>query len=73
MIVEQENRSKQNKIEKLTTRNNYIFERAENFKCIGVILNVDNVQQTDLQEKIKSADKTHFKLQTIFSNKNIYI
>ena len=42
------------------------------FKYLGVILNADNVQQTDLQERIKSANKTYFMLQNFFSNKNIY-
>ena len=39
MIVEQKNSSKQNKIGHLTIKN-YTFERGENFKYLGVILNV---------------------------------
>jgi len=32
---------------------NYKFERVENFKYLGVILNEDNNNQIDLQEIIK--------------------
>jgi hypothetical protein len=41
------------------------------FKYLGVILNEDNKNQIDLQERIKSANKTYFMLQTFFKNKNI--
>ena len=58
--MEQKNSSKQNKIGRLTIRNNYIFERAENFKYIDVILNTGNVHGTDLQERIKNANKICF-------------
>jgi len=59
MIVEWKNSSKQNKTGALTIKN-YIFERGENFKYLGVILNEDNKHQTDLQEGIKNANKTYF-------------
>ena len=49
---------------------NYKFERVENFKYLGVILNEDN-NQIDLQERIKNASKTYFMLQIFFKNKNI--
>jgi len=49
---------------------NYRFERVENFKYLGVILNADNSNQIDLQERINSATKTYFILQKIFKNKN---
>jgi hypothetical protein len=43
MVVEWKNSSKQkqNKTGQLTITN-YTFERAENFKYLGVILNADN-------------------------------
>ena len=37
----------------------------------GVILNEDNKHQIDLQERIKTANKTYFMLQKFFRNKNI--
>ena len=37
----------------------------------GVILNEDNNNQIDLQERIKSSNKTYFMLQNFFKNKNI--
>ena len=48
---------------------NYKFERVENFNYLGVILNEDNNKQIDLQERIKSANKTYFMLQKFFKNK----
>ena len=36
---------------------NYESERVENFKYLGVILNEDNNNQMDLQERIKNANK----------------
>ena len=45
---------------------NYKFERMENFKYLGIILNEDNNNQTDLRERIKNANKTYFKLQDFF-------
>ena len=47
------------------------FKRVENFKYLGIILNEANNNQTDLQERIKNANKTYFMLQTFFKNKNI--
>jgi len=44
---------------------------VENFKYLGVILNKDNNNQIELQERIKNANKTHFRVQTFFKNKNI--
>ena len=49
----------------------YKFERVENFKYLGVILNEDNNNQIDMQERIKNASKTYFMLQKCFKNKNI--
>ena len=43
----------------------------ENFKYLGVILNGDNNNQIDLQERINNANKTYFMLQKLFKNKNI--
>jgi UDP-N-acetylmuramyl tripeptide synthase len=68
--VERKNSLKQNKIRHLKIKN-YKFERAENFKYLGVILNEDNNYQIDLQERIKNAKKTYFMLQIFFKNKNI--
>jgi hypothetical protein len=50
---------------------NYKFERVENLKYLGVILNEDNSNQIDLQERIKNANKTYFMLQQFFKNKNV--
>jgi len=44
---------------------------VENFKYLGLILNEDNNNQIDLQERIKNANNTYFMLQTFFKNKNI--
>jgi len=70
MIVERKNNLKKNKIGHLKIKN-YKFERLENFKYLGVILNGDNNNQIDLQERIKNANKTYFMLQKYFKNKNI--
>jgi hypothetical protein len=48
MIVERKNTLKQNKIGHF--EKNYKFQRVENFKCLGVILNEDNNHQIHLQE-----------------------
>jgi hypothetical protein len=39
---------------------NYKFERVESFKYLGVVLNEDNNNQIDLQERIKNANKTFY-------------
>ena len=65
MIVERKNGSKQNKTGYLTIKN-YTLERVENFKYLGVIINEDNKHQTDLQERIETANTTYFMLQKIF-------
>ena len=62
MIVERKNSLKQNKIGHLKIKN-YKLERVGNFKYLGVILNEDNNNQIDLQERIKNANKTCFMLQ----------
>ena len=56
MIVERKNNLKKNKKGHLKIKN-YKFERVENFKYLGVILNEDNNNQIDLQERIKNANK----------------
>ena len=53
------------------TIKNYKFERVKNFKYLGVILNEDNNNQTDLHERINNANKTYLMLQKFFKNKNI--
>ena len=68
--MEQNKSSKQNKTGQLTVKY-YTFEGVENFKYLGVILNEDNNHQIDLQERIKSSDKTYFMPQKFFRNKNI--
>ena len=52
MIVERKNSLNKNKIGHLKIKN-YKFERVESLKYLGVILNEDNNNQTDLQERIK--------------------
>jgi len=44
---------------------------VENFEYLEIILNEDNNNQMDLQERIKNANKTYFMLQKFFKNKNI--
>jgi len=56
VIVGRKNSLKQNKIGHLEIKN-YKFERVENFKYLGVILNEDNNNQIDLQETIKMLTK----------------
>ena len=46
MIVERKNSLKENKIGHRKIKN-YKFERVENFKYLGVILNEDNNNQVD--------------------------
>jgi hypothetical protein len=70
MIVERKNSLNKNKIEHLKIKN-YKFKQVENFKYLGVILNGDNNNQMDLQERIKNANKTYFMLQKFFKNDNI--
>ena len=61
MIVERKNSLKKNKIGHLKIKN-LKFGRVENFKYLAVILNEDNNNQIDLQERIKNANKTNFML-----------
>ena len=56
MTVERKKSLKKNKIRHLKIKN-YKFERVENFKYLGVILNEDNNKETDLQERIKMLTK----------------
>ena len=63
--MERKNSLKQNKTGQLTIKN-YTFERVENFKYLGVVPYEDNNHQIDLQERIKSANKTYFMLQKFF-------
>jgi hypothetical protein len=55
VIVERKINLKKNKIGHLKIKN-YKFERVENFKYLWVILNDDNNNQIDLQERIKNAN-----------------
>ena len=57
-ILERKNSLKKNKIGHLKIKS-YKFEGVENIKYLGVILNEDNNNQTDLQERIKNANKTY--------------
>jgi hypothetical protein len=70
VIVERKNSLKKNKIWYLKIKC-YKFERVAGFKYLGVILNEDNNNQIDLQERIKNANKTYFMLPEFFKNKNI--
>ena len=65
MIVERKNSLKKNKIGHLKIKNQK-YERVENFKYLGVILNEDNSNQIDLQERIKNVNKTYFMIQKFF-------
>jgi len=56
MILERKNSLKKNKTGHLKIKN-YKFEGVENFKYLGVILNEDNNNQIDLQERIKMLTK----------------
>jgi hypothetical protein len=60
--VERKNSLKKSKIGHLRIKN-YKFERVGNFKYLGVILNKDNNNQIDLQDRVKNANKTYFMLQ----------
>jgi hypothetical protein len=62
VIVERKNSLKKNKIGHLKIKS-YEFERVENFKYLGVIVNEDNNNQIDLQDRIKIDNKTYFMLQ----------
>jgi len=68
MIVERKNSLQKNKIGYFKIKN-YKFERVENFKYLGVILNESNNNQMDLQERIKNANKTYFMLQKFWKIK----
>jgi hypothetical protein len=68
--VERKNSLKKNKIEHLKIKN-YKIERVENFKYLGVILNEDNNNPTDLQERIKMLTKHILLYKSFFKNKNI--
>ena len=64
VILEWKNSLKKNKIGHLKIKN-YKLERVENFKYLGVILNEDNNNQIDLQERINNANKIYFMLQKL--------
>ena len=70
MIVERKNSLKKNKIVHLKIKN-YKFQRMENFKYLGVIINEGNSNQMDLQGRINSANKTYVMLQEFLKNKTI--
>jgi len=70
ITVERKTSLKQNKIGHLNIKN-HKFERVENLKYLGVILNEGNNYQIDLQERIKNANKTYFMVQKFFKNKNL--
>jgi len=70
MIVERKKSLKKNKTGHLKIKK-YKIERLDNFKYLGVILNEDNNNQIDLQERIKNANKTYFVLQNFLKNKNM--
>jgi len=48
------------KLNRTINNKNYTFERVENFKYLGVILNEGNNYQIDLQERIRNPNKTYF-------------
>jgi hypothetical protein len=67
MIMERENTLKR---KKNRTFEHKKFERAENFKYLGVKLHEGNNHHIHKQETIKNASKTYFMLH-FFKNKNI--
>jgi len=56
MIMKRKNSLQKNKIGHLKIKN-YKFDLVKNFKYLGVILNEDNNNQIDLQERIKNVKK----------------
>ena len=70
MIVEWKNNLKKNKRGHLKIKN-YKFERVENLKYLGVILNEDCNNQIDFQERIKNANKHILCCKNFFKNKNV--
>jgi len=56
MIMEWKNSSKQNRTKHLTIKN-YTFERVENFKYLGVILEEDNKHQKIYKKELKMLTK----------------
>jgi len=56
VIVERKNSLKKNKIGHLKIKN-YKFERVENFKYLGVLLNKDNNNQIDQKKEEKMLTK----------------
>jgi len=56
MIVERKSSLKKNKIGHLKIKN-YKFERVKIFKYLGFVLNEDNNNQIDLQERMKMPTK----------------
>jgi hypothetical protein len=70
MIVERKNSLKINKIGHFKIKN-YNFERVENFKYLGIILNEDKSNQMDWRERITNANKTYCVLQKFVKNKNL--
>jgi hypothetical protein len=59
------------KIEHLKIKN-YRFERAKNFKYLGVLLHEDNNYQIHLHERITNANKTNL-CYKIFSKIKTYL
>jgi hypothetical protein len=55
----------------INNKKNYTYERAKNFKFLGVTHNEDKNHQIDLKERTKNANKTYFMLHNFFRNKNI--
>ena len=51
----------------------YTFEKVENFKYLGVIINENNKKEFEIQERLKNANKAYFMLQNILKLKNIKI
>ena len=53
--------------------NKYTFEKVDNFKYLGIIINENNKKEFEIQERLKNANKAYFMLQNILKSKNIKI
>ena len=72
MKVERKNSLKKNQITHLKIKITN-FNDCKILNIQELLLNEDNNNQTDLQERIKNANKTYFMLQTLFKNEDMLL